>query len=108
MMKQLFEEVRKLQEKELTRAAEQHGSTFNSLHEAYAVMLEEIQEAAQEMRETENAAGGLWSFIRHDNEPGAFAAINAIEERALLLACEAIQVAAMASKARTLKKEGTP
>lgn len=59
---------------ELTRASEDHGKTFNSNHEGYAVILEELDE--------------LWDEIKKK---------KAIQDHKLMRA-EAIQVASMAVK----------
>lgn len=53
---------------ELRTAKEQHGETFNSLHEAYAVALEELEEASENVDMCKNCFRILWSHIKQDDE----------------------------------------
>ena len=53
---------------ELRTAKEQHGETFNSLHEAYAVALEELEEASENVDMCKHCFGILWSHIKQDDE----------------------------------------
>ena len=53
---------------ELRTAKEQHGETFNSLHEAYAVALEELEEASENVDMCKYCFRILWSHIKQDDE----------------------------------------
>ena len=53
---------------ELRTAKEQYGETFNSLHEAYAVALEELEEASENVDMCKNCFRILWSHIKQDDE----------------------------------------
>lgn len=93
---------------ELRTAKEQYGETFNSLHEAYAVALEELEEASENVDMCKNCFRILWSHIKQDDEKNEikkylhklrnYYAVEAIKELA--------QFAAMIDKTlETLEKE---
>ena len=92
---------------ELRTAKEQHGESFNSLHEAYAVALEELEEASKEVDMTKRCYEDVWNSIKWDEEKKRIVesldgtriyAIEAIKELA--------QFAAMIDKTlETLEKE---
>ena len=84
---------------ELQYAKENHED-FHSLHESYAVLLEEVEEAREELERVERKLNVLWQSVREDDCDAALRQINEIEEAAVCLASEAIQVAAMAQKVR--------
>ena len=86
---------------ELQHAKENHED-FHSLHEGYAVMLEEIEECQDELQAVLSRANDLWETVKDDDAAGAKANMDEIEEAAIRLASEAIQVAAMARKAKDL------
>ena len=84
---------------ELQHAKENHED-FHSLHEGYAVMLEEIDECRDELQIIQSLNSDLWETVKDDDATGAKANMDEIEAAAIRLASEAIQVAAMAQKAR--------
>lgn len=53
---------------ELRTAKEQHGESFNSLHEAYAVALEELEEASDNVDMCQRCFRILWGQIKEDCE----------------------------------------
>ena len=71
---------------------------FASAHEGYAVLLEEVEEAEKELRETREHLGRLWKHVKLDNEEHMLHAACYVYNSAVNLAAEAIQVAAMAKK----------
>ena len=89
---------------ELEAARKEHEE-FHSLHEAYAVTLEEVEEAEKEMREIERTIMDVWTATKEDDTTSASMMFNMIEKSAVALAAEAVQVAAMARKARRLGKD---
>jgi NAD(P)H-dependent flavin oxidoreductase YrpB (nitropropane dioxygenase family) len=96
-MEEIKKEVRKLALEELNRSIEQYKHPiFNSLHEGYAVLKEEIEEATEETDRICQKLKLVWHSIKLDQYPGEH--IQLIKQYAELLACEAIQVAAMARK----------
>ena len=99
-MNKLIAEVTELVEREYGRAGAKFGLTNHSDHESYAVILEELQEAEQEVATFKKALNDFWLFVKHDYvDHDKFVECKEMEHRALLAACELIQVAAMAKKA---------
>lgn len=80
---------------ECQNGIKEHG-LFHSQHEGYAVIKEEIEEAAVEMDKINQKLIGLWDSVKRDEYPNV--SILLIKKHAELLACEAIQIAAMAQK----------
>lgn len=83
---------------ELDMARDEHGATFASIHEGAAVLAEEAQEAAEEVEVIHRKFDNLWAEVRADNCKSAREYAEDIASHAERLACEAIQVAAMALK----------
>lgn len=75
---------------------------FNSTHEGYAVLKEEIEEARGELAEVEVCLDLLWGHVKHDSDR-AYDYAERVEQYAVRLAAEAIQVAAMAEKFLSIK-----
>lgn len=88
--------VGKLVDEELARA---NGDfpLFASNHEAYAVMLEEYDETMTEAEDISVELKSLWIKVKNDER--ALHCLTYIMGKAGLMACEAIQLAAMAQKA---------
>lgn len=91
-------EIRDAIEKELISANEIHPP-FASLHEAYAVTLEELEEATNKLMQCNGFMNDVWSYTKEDNIQGALEAFKYLKHSAEHLAQEACQVAAMAIKA---------
>lgn len=91
------QDVEKLVQKEL-ESANQKFSMFHSDHEGAAVIFEEIEEAKTEMDETEKNFRVLWTHIKLNNGLVCSNHAEDLYRRSCRLACEAIQVAAMAQK----------
>lgn len=99
-MDELIAEVTECVNKEYGRAGARFGLTNHSDHESYAVILEELQEAKQEIGHFERALSDFWHFVKNDFvDSDKLIECQEMERRALLGACELIQVAAMAKKA---------
>lgn len=97
-MNAVKEDVEKLVQKEL-ESANQRFPMFRSDHEGAAVIFEEIQEAEQELKIAKSNFENLWNAVKR-NESSNFLAtyLLRLNGNAVRLACEAIQVAAMAQK----------
>ena len=89
-------QVRELAAQELAAANEKFPQ-FHSPHEGWAVMQEEIDEAEQAMQTVRVCSGILWEHYIRRNDSGV-KKIKSIKEYAIRLACEAIQIGAMAQK----------
>lgn len=88
-----------LVEKELA-AANEKFPLFNGKHEAYAVILEESEEAQEEMRDLEYLISEYWKGTKENHlQEETRKELEAIYNTAVNLAVEAIQTAAMARKA---------
>lgn len=96
--KKTMEGVKYLVQNELDMACEENGDSFSSNHEAFSVILEEVAEARDELAVVIDCMNGLWRAVRNDNDKNGDI-LTDIERHARRLACEAIQVAAMARKA---------
>ena len=98
MMTKLLTDLQGVVQNEYARAGKQHGYTFNSLHEAYAVTLEEVEEASVEMQGVYNRMMALWESVKRDNDSLTKQAALDILDKSMLMAAEAVQIAAMAQK----------
>lgn len=96
VMKKLKHEVNSLVGNELARANSNYP-LFNSPHEGYAVIKEELEEAYDEMAELNIAFNELWAYIKANEEPSE-ALLHELEARAIDAACEMIQASAMIRK----------
>ena len=94
-MNSVKQEVEKLVQKEL-ESANQKFPVFHSDYEGAAVICEEIEEAEHELKEMQFEFKEMWRSIKLNTGGTAFC--DAVLKRSLNLACEAIQVAAMAQK----------
>lgn len=103
MMTKLIQEVQGLVDQEL-RTANENYPAFNSTHEGESVIREEMWEAQQETSICNGFVADITQAVYHDDSPGIMDASYHLERQAVLLACEAVQVAAMARKIRAAKK----
>lgn len=85
-------------EAELIAANEKHPP-FASLHEAYAVLLEEFEEADDELMSCNESLCKAWYNVKNDNIQAALDLLCKLKSSAECLAMEACQMAAMAIKA---------
>jgi hypothetical protein len=103
MRKELISAVEAIVQQE-EEAAIKVYPLFNSPYEGYAVILEEFEEAKEDMDRVESFVAELWCNVRRNVfndsrvENCAIVDIEALNEVAIKLACEAIQIAAMANK----------
>ena len=98
-MRELMASVLAAQSEEYSRAKDKFGPTHSSDHESYAVLKEEIEEASEELTFILRSLDRFWKHVR-DNETAHCKKreLADLKRQATLLACEAIQVAAMAHK----------
>ena len=94
-------ELRKLVDLEL-EAANRENPPFHSAHEGYAVILEEVEEARRELERVNACEASLWELIRTNRVWALLEVVDALENHAVRLAAEALQVAAMARKFQQL------
>jgi len=98
MMTKLIGQVLLLTGLELVEARKNNGFYFHSPHEGYGVIMEELDEAIDEVGQVVSLYANLLPSIRNENKTQLLADLIDLEERARLAACEFIQVAAMARK----------
>lgn len=96
-------EIERLAEKEL-KAANKIHPPFASQHEAFAVIVEEIEELCDESNKLQTIQSQMWKRVRADESMEIH--LDDAERCAIAAAQEAIQVAAMCKKARGLYREG--
>ena len=97
-MKELLNEVEQAVENELARANKQHP-LFNSLHQSYGILAEEIAEAKEAFEEIERMFDRFFMCVRKDDYSSANDYLAYIKKNAIDCAAEMVQVAAMAQKA---------
>lgn len=83
---------------EYIMAAVKFGEFFASPHEGYAVIKEEVEETYEDLESLKWHLDYLWRSVRADDPDNYRDAAGTIQTKAVELASEAIQVAAMAKK----------
>ena len=86
-------------EAELENARKEWGPKYNSTHEAYAVLKEEVEEAKDDLTIIQEDLGFLWTAVKGNSDKSFSASLKHIQQTALELAIEAVQIAAVAKKA---------
>ena len=94
-MKELTNSVKLLVEDELTSANKKFGM-FNSTHEGYAIIMEEVEELDYELGRIKYLLSNLWSTIKNNEKQGSL--LERLRINATNAAAESIQIAAMAQK----------
>lgn len=97
-MEELMRAVSALVDKEYEWAAKAHGGAANTPHEGYALIKEEVEEAAEEMDRLKKKLDFLWQNVKNDAEDMIPRNFEDMKSMAIAGACELIQVAAMADK----------
>ena len=103
-MNSVKQDAEKLVQKEL-ESANQKFPVFHSDYEGAAVIYEEIEEAESEMRGVNRHFASTWYLVKQNERIKAYSYINKLKNSAVNLACEAIQIAAMAQKFIDSQKE---
>ena len=91
------EKILALAAEELADANTKHPPTFNSMHEAYAVIKEEFEELKNEVDYMEFYLVKLWERVKEDSDTTGFCKM--LKNAAISAVQEAIQVIAMCDKA---------
>ena len=92
--------IEQLAAEELVDANTRHEPKFNSLHEAYAVILEEVEEMKSEMNDLEFDLKAMWHLVMVDSS--CKDSLLSIRRDAIHAIQEGLQVLAMADKALKL------
>lgn len=106
-MEQLRQQITSVVTDEYRRASEKFGAVNHSRHESYAVILEEFEEAKEEIDSVDIGLGIFWnSCKRNFNKQETNDCLECLYYTAIRAACEMAQVAAMAHKAIQTEKVG--
>jgi len=103
MIEPLLKELEPLVVSELSRA-NLVNPQFHSSHEGYAVLREEYQETSEELELMKHHLFGLWMSVRQNRPDSAKDHVECLKDRAMNVAAEAIQVAAMCDKYMNMKE----
>lgn len=87
--------IQELADEELKEANKKYPQ-FSSDHEAYAVILEELEETEENVKAMRYCMEVMWCCVKRDKEPRK--SVEDLKRFALRAAAEAIQVAAMCDK----------
>lgn len=90
-------DVMELVNKEYAAAVKDHGP-LASMHEGYAVLMEEVEEARDAMDRVKSITGWLWGSVKENQIEDIKIYPAMIYENAVDMACEAIQVAAVCKR----------
>lgn len=83
---------------ETNNACDKWSDQYNSLHEGYAVLKEEVDEARDNQIVIRNNMFDMWGAIKCDNTQIVKGNVERIRKHAELMALEAVQVAAVCNK----------
>jgi uncharacterized protein YecA (UPF0149 family) len=83
---------------ELQNIVKNYGATYASEHEGYAVLKEEIEEAADDLDQLNKDLAYLWALIKNNHIKNGNGTISEARDYAVMLAQEAVQVAAVCER----------
>lgn len=98
MIGPVYEDLRKAAQAETERAKAAYGDIYASPHEAFGVLMEEWDEAMDELKLAESRMARLSRALRNPGEM-LRKLLDDVQYHAMLTACELIQVAAVCIKA---------
>lgn len=104
MIQSIREELTEIVEREIARAEKKYPA-YASDHEAYAVLLEEYEEAKEELGKIHEHLAMWWVDIKYNDTLQRKSYLKEIFESALCCASESLQVAAVACRAGAFKDE---
>ena len=84
--------------KEELRNAKSFGEFYNSPHEAYAILKEEIEETKDNLSLVEKRLEDIWQNIKDNDDEELVANILTLKSYAILTVFEAVQVCAVSEK----------
>ena len=99
-MVELIQSVAKTVAEEQLRAEKQYGKYNASSHESYAIIKEELDEAADDLTALSESMSKFWSSIKNNSVVEQISSTIDAEKNATQAAAELVQVAAMCRKAR--------
>ena len=91
---------------ELQNIVKNHGAVYASEHEAYAVLLEEVEEAKDSYKCMRIWLKSIWKHIKNNENQGMESCVKIMKKHALELIEEAVQCAAVCERfEETIKRE---
>lgn len=75
-----------------------YGQLYNTNHEAYAIIKEEVEEVEKELQSVQTALLNAWNSIKNDDTEKLEEAIDCLDDFAFWLIGEAVQVRACVKK----------
>ena len=75
-----------------------YGNVYASEHEGYAVLKEEIEEAADDLDQLNKDLAYLWALVKNNHIKNGNGTISEARDYAEMLAQEAVQVAAVCER----------
>ena len=91
---------------ELEQAEKKWGKTYHSLHEGWAVLKEEVEEAELSFNGVKSQASGVWLSVKGGDYAWGETCLNSMQENAIHAMKELAQVWAVCEKMKkTAKKE---
>lgn len=84
--------------KEELRNAKTFGEFYNSPHEAYAILKEEIEETKDNLSRVETLLNDIWQNIKDNDDEELTANIITLKSYAILTVFEAVQVCGVSEK----------
>lgn len=94
--------IEELAAEELVDANAKHEPKFNSMHEAYAVLKEELEEMQEEVKRCDAFLDLVWRCVKADDDFGVERKLKDMKSFAVFAVQEGIQVIAMCDKAMKL------
>ena len=98
--------VKKAIQKEYENACNEWGEKYNSLHEGYAILKEEYEEAETKVYFCQNVLNWIWRATKEGDIPYIAECIGKMESDATLAMKELVQVVACCKKLKNTIKEG--
>ena len=83
---------------ELQNIVKNYGAVYASEHEGYAVLKEEIEEAADDLEQLNKNLAYLWALIKNNHIKKGCETISEAIDYAKMLAQEAVQIAAVCER----------
>ena len=77
-----------------------YGVQYNSLHEGYAILLEEVEEAESELKRVKEELEELWTCIKQNDNKGSAETLRRISAHAYFMLQETAQINAVTQKFR--------
>ena len=78
--------------------AKSYGEFYNSPHEAYAILKEEVEETTDNLKSVIRLLNTIWQNIKDNDDEELVANILTLKSYALLTVFEAVQVCAVSEK----------